>query len=160
MAVTVGDLVAKLRMDSREFDQGVTKATNALGRMDKGFRTLAVGAARISAGVAAVATIAEFGEIQATALTAHPVGYFSGGFIEWVDPDRGIERRAIESHLAGGVIKLFGSADGTSVGMSFTAYPGCARTTTACNSFNNIGNYGGIPNLDGKSPFDGNPVFV
>lgn len=111
-------------------------------------------------GVAAVATVAGNGQIQAAELATKPVGYFSGGFIEWVDPDRGIERRAIESHSAGGVITLFGASDGISVGMSFTAYPGCARTTSACNSFNNIGNYGGIPNLDGKSPFDGNPVFV
>lgn len=110
--------------------------------------------------VAAVATLAEDGQLQATALAAHPVGYFSGGFIEWTDPVRGVERRGIETHGAGGLITLFGSAMGTSVGMSFTAYPGCARTTTACNAFGNIANYGGIPDLQGRSPFDGNPVFL
>ena len=110
--------------------------------------------------VPAVATAAEDGFLEATALAAHPPGYFNGGFIEWVDPDRGVERRAIEYHVTGGLIKLFGSSVGTAVGMSFTAYPGCPRTTAGCNSFNNIANYGGIPDLEGRSPFDGNPVFL
>ena len=83
---------------------------------------------------------------------------FSGGFIEWTDAVRGIERRGIEEQL-GATLLLFGTADGIDVGMNITAYPGCARTTTACISFNNRPRYGGIPAMQGKSPFDGSPVF-
>lgn len=110
--------------------------------------------------VAAVATLAEDGLLQASALAVYPNGYFAGGFIEWVDPDRGIERRSVEAHMAGGLLQLFGSSVGTSVGMNFTAYPGCPRTTNGCISFNNLPNYGGVPDLQGRSPFDGNPVFL
>lgn len=111
-------------------------------------------------GVAAVATLAENGHLKATALAAYPAPYFAGGYVEWTDPDRGVERCTIEAQGADGLIRLFGSGDGTSVGMAFTAYPGCAHTTTACKGFSNLLNYGGIPDLAGESPFDGNPVFI
>ena len=111
-------------------------------------------------GVTAVATLAENAHLQAAALAAYPAPYFAGGFVEWNDPDRGIERRGIEAQGADGLIRLFGTGDGTSVGMTFTAYPGCARTTAACKTFGNLLNYGGVPDLAGESPFDGNPVFI
>lgn len=81
-----------------------------------------------------------------------------GGFIEWTDPVRGIERRAVETHV-GARLVLYGVPFGLTVGMAVTVYPGCARTTDACAEFNNLGNYGGAPSLQGKSPFDGTPVF-
>lgn len=107
-----------------------------------------------------VASAAGDGQLQAPELAAFDDGRFTGGFIEWLDPERGVERRSVESHTSGGVIKLFGTSDGTSVGMLFTVYPGCNRTTTACKAFGNLLNYGGIPDLAGKSPFDGDPVFI
>lgn len=85
-------------------------------------------------------------------------GQASGGFIEWTDPVRGVERRAIEQH-ANELLILFGAPVGLTVGMGITVYPGCARTTAACAAYNNLGNYGGAPSLQGKSPFDGTPVF-
>ena len=96
--------------------------------------------------------------ITVASLAAQPLGRFSGGFLEWIDPVRGLERRGIESH-AGASLALFGTSDGIDPGLNVTCYPGCARTTSACISFNNRPNYGGIPRMDGKSPFDGSPVF-
>lgn len=91
-------------------------------------------------------------------LAANGNGYFDGGFIEWTLEGRGIERRMVESWTSPN-LTLFGTADGLDVGTVITAYPGCARTTDACSSFNNLANYGGAPALQGTSPFDGTPVF-
>lgn len=83
----------------------------------------------------------------------------AGGFIEWVDPSRGTEFRGIESQK-GNTVGMFGLADGLYYGLELKAYPGCDRRASTCaTKFNNLPNYGGIPDLPGKSPFDGDPVF-
>lgn len=88
-----------------------------------------------------------------------PDDWFSGGFIEWVDPDRGLERRAIEKHT-GNQLLLFGTSDGLTGGLELSMYPGCDRTTLTCrDKFNNLPNYGGFPSMPDKSPFDGDPVY-
>ncbi len=97
--------------------------------------------------------------ITVPALVGVPVDKFAGGYLEWTDPVRGVERRTIESNDASGNLRMFGTADGISVGLAVIAYPGCKRTTLACDSFNNILNFGGVPGMQGYSPFDGNPVF-
>ena len=52
------------------------------------------------------------------------------------------------------------AGDGLRVGQDVVAYPGCARTIAICQSkFNNAPNFGGVPGLPGKSPFDGTPIF-
>lgn len=97
--------------------------------------------------------------IQAGALAAQPDGYFSGGFVEWDIGDGEVERRGIESH-AGSTAALLGGTDGLVIGQALTAYPGCGRTIAICqDKFGNAVNYGGIPHLPGKSPFDGTPIF-
>lgn len=96
--------------------------------------------------------------INVAALAAYPAGRFAGGFIEWVDPIRGTERRMIESQL-GGALTIFGTTEDLEIGMPLTIYPGCARTMDACTDFDNLPNYGGYPHMPGKSPFDGDPVF-
>lgn len=86
-------------------------------------------------------------------------GTLDGGFIEWVHPTRGLEFRGVEKQVANSV-EMFGLGDGLYYGLSVNAYPGCRRTTVDCtDKFNNLDNYGGIPDLPGKSPFDGDPVF-
>lgn len=97
----------------------------------------------------------------ATDLSGHAANYFDGGFVEWTDPDTGsVETRGIELQ-AGQVLRLLGTIDnieGTS--STFKIYPGCRRTIDYCNSvFNNRANYGGVPHIPGRSPFDGNPVY-
>lgn len=96
-----------------------------------------------------------------TDLSGKPDGYFSGGLVEWTDPVTGtVETRGIEQQ-AGQVLNLLGTIDnieGTSA--SFNIFPGCRRTIDYCDSvFNNRVNFGGIPHLPGKSPFDGNPIY-
>jgi hypothetical protein len=93
--------------------------------------------------------------------TAHaePVeGSFSGGFVEWDRGDGSMERRAIERQI-GNDFRILGRTNGMEVGMDITVYPGCPHDTNGCKRFNNLPNYGGIPHLPGKSPFDGTPVF-
>lgn len=85
-------------------------------------------------------------------------GYFTGGYIEWIDPTRGTERRAIETH-GGDQLIIFGVVGGLSGGMVLKIYPGCGRTVSECQKFNNLDNYGGVPSMPGQSPFDGSPVF-
>jgi len=86
-------------------------------------------------------------------------GTLDGGYIEWEHPTRGLEFRMIETQVDN-VCVVFGLADGLYSGLAVTAYPGCNRTTADCtDKFNNLDNYGGIPDLPGKSPFDGDPVF-
>jgi uncharacterized phage protein (TIGR02218 family) len=108
--------------------------------------------------------------VSGTSLTvsgvgALPDGWFNGGYLEWVDAvdPAGVadvmERRGIEAHT-GSNLKLLGHGAGIAPGLAVVAYPGCARNAQVCNSkFQNILNYGGVPGLPGKSPFDGNPVF-
>jgi uncharacterized phage protein (TIGR02218 family) len=86
-------------------------------------------------------------------------GKFDGGFIQWEHPSRGTEFLGIEQQI-GTACAMFGITDGLYYGLQVTAYPGCNRTTGDCTGkFNNLDNFGGIPDLPGKSPFDGNPVF-
>lgn len=92
-------------------------------------------------------------------LAGKPNGLLDGGFIEWEHPSRGLDFRAVERQV-GNTCEMFGLGDGLYYGLKVTAYPGCQRTTTDCvETFNNLDNYGGVPDLPGKSPFDGDPVF-
>lgn len=83
----------------------------------------------------------------------------SGGFIEWEHPTRGTEYRGIEVQKQN-VCTMFGLADGLYYNLKVKAYPGCDRKFATCTEkFNNSDNYGGVPDMPGKSPFDGDPVF-
>lgn len=85
--------------------------------------------------------------------------WFAGGWLEWYDPKRGVERRAIQAHV-GNQLKIFGTVSGLAGGLVIKIYPGCPRTTAACDEkFNNMANYGGVPSMPDRSPFDGNPIF-
>lgn len=88
-----------------------------------------------------------------------PNDTLAGGFLEWLHPSRGVEVRGVEMQNAS-ACTMFGLADGLYYGLAVKAYPGCNRTAGTCkDKFNNLDNYGGIPDLPGKSPFDGDPVF-
>lgn len=97
--------------------------------------------------------------VTLSGLDGVPDDSMAGGFIEWQDPSRGTEYRGIETQK-GNTVGMFGLADGLYYGLKVKAYPGCDRRASTCqNKFNNLPNYGGIPDLPGKSPFDGDPVF-
>lgn len=86
-------------------------------------------------------------------------GLFDGGYVEWTSTGGVKERRGIEVHR-NRIVHILGLTDGLSPGDVIKAYPGCNRTTSACeNKFNNLGNFGGFPHLPGKSPFDGRQVY-
>lgn len=104
-------------------------------------------------------TEAKHGIITSQDFLSHPSGYFNGGFATWQHPVRGMEHRGIEEH-AGNQVRMFGTSDGIYTGLVMTAYPGCNRTGQMCHErFNNLDNYGGVLDMPGRSPFDGNPVF-
>ena len=86
-------------------------------------------------------------------------GFYDGGVLTYTHPVKGVQMIGIEAQITGGV-KLFGAMSDMIVGMQVKIAPGCARTPTACQAFSNYDNYGGVPNMPGKSPFDGiNPFF-
>jgi uncharacterized phage protein (TIGR02218 family) len=84
---------------------------------------------------------------------------YAGGFVEWDVGDSNIERRFIRS-FSGLVLTLAQPFQGLEVGNSVTVYPGCNHTMQICNDdFDNLVNYGGMPFIPSKNPFDGTPVF-
>lgn len=97
--------------------------------------------------------------------TTQVSGHFNGGFFEWDHPIRGKEYVAVQAHeqLASAEwnarLQLFTPPGELFEGATGSAYPGCDFTPTRCQFFNNYDNYGGVPDLPGRSPFDGNPVF-
>lgn len=97
-------------------------------------------------------------QVQFIGLDSTPSGTLNGGYLEWEDGVRGTEFRAIEVQAAN-VCTMFGLADGLYYGLKVKAYPGCNRTAARCTELNNLPNYGGVPDMPGKSPFDGDPVF-
>lgn len=96
--------------------------------------------------------------IQAAAFAGQVDGWFAGGYVEW-SAGAYLEQRLVTSHV-GDSLTLMGGTDGLEVGIAASAFPGCARTIQVCNDkFGNLENYGGVPHMPGKSPFDGDPVF-
>ncbi|MCO1335462.1 phage BR0599 family protein [Microbulbifer sp. OS29] len=97
--------------------------------------------------------------LMASEFAAFSDGHFSGGFVEWLSPTGILEQRGIDSHNGTNITLLGGSLD-LVPGLELRAYPGCARTITECTTkFSNSLNFGGVPGMPGKSPFDGDPVF-
>jgi Phage conserved hypothetical protein BR0599 len=87
-----------------------------------------------------------------------PAG-FSGGFIEWESEPGVLERTGIEFDSTGQA-RVFGTTHGMAGGSNFRAFVGCDRTANTChNTFRNMLNYGGINHMQGRSPFDGQPIF-
>lgn len=85
-------------------------------------------------------------------------GYFDGGIVAWdADGFGTVEQRAIEKGTSETEFLIFGRADGLEVGQQITMYPGCDRLAATCQSkFNNLVNYGGIPQMPGESPYGRN----
>ncbi|MBL4838370.1 MAG: DUF2163 domain-containing protein [Kordiimonadaceae bacterium] len=97
--------------------------------------------------------------VSATAWAGYPDGWFDGGWVQWPVGGGEFDRRGIETQV-GGLLTLLGGSDGIALADALTAYPGCLRTIAICQSkFANEDNYGGVPGLPGRSPFDGDPVF-
>lgn len=95
---------------------------------------------------------------------ARSTAYLDNGFIEWTHPLRGVETVAIDAHNYSGTgdthtLILLNDPGELFAGVTGKAYRGCSFTPESCQSFGNYDNYGGVPDLPSKSPFDGNPTF-
>lgn len=98
-------------------------------------------------------------DVTVTIVGTTPDDTYTGGYIEWPHPVKGLERIAIEKHV-GFVLTMFGPTTEITPGLLLTVYPGCELTPEACQlRYDNYDNYGGIPALPGKSPFEGDPIF-
>lgn len=87
-------------------------------------------------------------------------GNFGGGYIEWEPQPGVIERRAIRSN-SGAVLTINFIAPNLAPGASVDVFPGCDHTLGAggCAGYGNTPNYGGMPYIPTKNPFDGTPVY-
>lgn len=89
-------------------------------------------------------------EIQATAFSSKPSGWFDNG---WVERATG-ERRWIVSHV-GSVVTLMSPFVGLAVNEDVFAYPGCDRTESDCKTkFSNLLNFLGFPRIPTRNPFE------
>lgn len=99
--------------------------------------------------------------VTLASLGAFPPERYAGGFLEWEATDEGtIDRRAIERHMGGTELQLFGRTDRLIAGQAVSIFLGCDLTAQTCKDvFDNLENHGGFPMLSKKSPFDGNFAF-
>lgn len=94
--------------------------------------------------------------VTVAALLAKP---YAGGYIEHADADGNFERRFIRS-FSGLALTLSQPLSTAAVTESVTVYPGCDHTMATCNTvYNNLPNYGGMPYIPTKNPFDGTPIY-
>ncbi|MEW6459614.1 MAG: phage BR0599 family protein [Pseudomonadota bacterium] len=97
--------------------------------------------------------------ISSGAVAAFPDGWFTAGWVEWSIGQGEYDRRTIERH-AGSVLTLMGGTFALSGGQSIRVYPGCDFLAATCrDKFDNLPNMRATPQMDGKSPFDGEQVF-
>lgn len=96
--------------------------------------------------------------IEVVEATSRPDGWFNGGFFEYSIGDGESDSRYIESHV-GQVLTVWGNTSGLQLGQMINLYPGCNLTADHClNKFNNLLNRQSFEHIQGRSPFDGNPV--
>lgn len=85
-------------------------------------------------------------------------GYFAGGYIDF-NSNGVVDRRFITEHT-GSQIKINLIMPELAVGSVITAYAGCDHTTPTCQGkFNNLNNYGGMPDIPRKNPFGTNGIY-
>lgn len=97
--------------------------------------------------------------IQSALFATHVDGWWSGGFIQWLDSSGVTEWRWIVSHV-GDTVTLNIQAPQLSAGMQVDAHPGCDHTISTCSSkFGNDLRFGGMPYMTNKNPFTGSPIF-
>lgn len=97
-------------------------------------------------------------DIQVDGLSGQSDGKFNGGFLQFEHPVKGQLYKTIRKHV-GSTLSIFEGTTDIFAGTAIKVHPGCDHTPATCQSFGNYANYGGVPSLPGKSPFDGDPVF-
>lgn len=97
--------------------------------------------------------------VDSATFATKPVGWFSGGYIEYLLSSGIIERRLVVNHN-GSSLTLNDSPIGLTAGMTVQAYAGDDKAITTCrDKFNNLPNYGGFVHIPSRSPYDGSPVY-
>jgi uncharacterized phage protein (TIGR02218 family) len=86
-------------------------------------------------------------------------GFWTGGFVEFQNPNLPLQRRFITTHV-GQFITMDLPISDRPAGTTIIVYAGCARNTETCkNKFNNLDNYGGMPYIPLKNPLNGTSIF-
>lgn len=91
-----------------------------------------------------------------------PEKAWAGGFIELDLDDGNVERRfvtGIANIMGVDHVGLSQPLPQLQAGDTIRIYPGCAHTVKACVDYNNLENYGGMPMMPDKNPFDGVPIY-
>ncbi|RHW21877.1 phage BR0599 family protein [Pseudomonas jilinensis] len=97
--------------------------------------------------------------ISSGTFASYPDGWFNGGWVEWQIGQGEYDSRTIEHHT-GSTLTLLGGTLALAPNMAIRAYPGCDFFASTCqDKFNNLPNMRAVPQMDGKSPFDGEQVF-
>jgi uncharacterized phage protein (TIGR02218 family) len=99
--------------------------------------------------------------VNCAAAVGAAVDHFAGGFVTWVHAEKGyLEQRMVKSSDASGNLVLTSQPPGLVVGMTISTYPGCDHLPETCHSkFNNSLNYGGMPYIPTKNPFNGSTLY-
>jgi uncharacterized phage protein (TIGR02218 family) len=99
-------------------------------------------------------------ELHVPNAALHVDGWYSGGYVTWVNTDTNVtERRFILLHV-GQDLQLDSALIGIASGATVKIYPGCDRTLQTCHDkFSNNLNYGGVPWVPLNNPFGTNPVY-
>jgi len=91
--------------------------------------------------------------ITSAQFTNRANGYYTGGFVRWLNNENVETTRFITSH-SGDTITLTQQIPGLIAGYEIKIYAGCKRTMDDCYyKFGNLDNFGGFPFLPGLNPF-------
>jgi len=97
--------------------------------------------------------------LQCAAAASYPDGWFMAGWVEWAIGEGEYERRHIDRHV-GTELRLLGGTTGISSAAALRVIPGCDFLFGTCTGkYANGVRFRGIPDLERRSPFDGNAVW-
>lgn len=98
-------------------------------------------------------TIVSNNVITSDDFSAQPDGYYSGGWVEFINELGILDRRYIVDHVGSNITLDYPSVALTA-GLQVSTFAGCARNLDDCqNKFNNLTNYGGQPFIPNRNPF-------
>ena len=97
--------------------------------------------------------------VQCAAAAGYPDGWFMAGWVEWPIGSGEYDRRHIDRHV-GTELRLLGGTAGIPASATLRVLPGCDFLFGTCtDKYANSDRFRGIPDLERRSPFDGNAVW-
>lgn len=99
--------------------------------------------------------------VNCAAAAGAAVDHFAGGVVTWIHAESGyLEQRMVKSSDASGNFVLTSQPPGLVVGAALSTYPGCDHSLDTCHSkFANALNFGGMPFIPTKNPFNGSTLY-